>query len=106
MLKKLFLANPQLKQQMDDNLYCSLVRADNNTVDLQFFNRNDLIDFVVCYCELASRDNAAFFKVTNRQLISRYLIHIKVLQIAHDKCLSLSQLVLLALFTTESKYAL
>lgn len=105
-LKKLFRTNPGLRQHMDYNLYCSLVRLDNNTVDLQFEKRSDLIDFVVSFCELASRKNDAFFKVTNRQLISKYLINIKVLQIAHDKGLSISQLICLAIFTTESKNAL
>jgi hypothetical protein len=63
---------------MDDNLYCSLVYHNSNTLDLKFENRTDLIDFIMCFCELASRHDAQFFKVTNRKLISKCLINIKV----------------------------
>ena len=66
----------------DHSLYLSLIKQKDNSIDLIFAERNDLINFVVALSALASKHDPHFFAITNRALIANFLLRIKIEQIA------------------------
>lgn len=65
-----------------------------------FNKRCDLINFIVAISELASKANPNFFTLTNKILISNFLLRIKVEAIAKKKGISTLQMFLAAIFNT------
>lgn len=79
-------------------LCLSLLKANQDSINVLFERRADLLNFVIALSELASRVNPFFFRLTSRKLISFFLVRAKIQQIASLSRLTVAQLFGAALF--------
>ena len=76
--EKLKSTDKQLHKSLDHCLYLSLVKTNKDSLDFKFEKRADLINLVVALSVIAQKVNPHFFALTNRALITNYLIKMKI----------------------------